>query len=153
MLSEGGFIGDAGGWWAQSVTVGYEHAKGRRVKGETADAGFQVGVQKMLPIDASTLWSLLVSADGLRLWLGDLADAIPLETRRARSSRGYTKRSADSPTRKEPTISTYGQFRAFSSRAREDYCGAHGASVSRPDSRRASCRTPDLLIRSQAILP
>ena len=30
------------GWWQQTVTVGYEHARGRRRTGETADAGFQV---------------------------------------------------------------------------------------------------------------
>jgi hypothetical protein len=33
-------------WWRQSITVGYEQARGKRVVGETTDTGLQVGVQK-----------------------------------------------------------------------------------------------------------
>ena len=67
-----GWLARDQGWWAQTVTVGYEYAKGRRVIGQTADAGFQVGVQKTLPVDAPTLWEFLLT-DGLPLWLGDMA--------------------------------------------------------------------------------
>ncbi len=35
----------AKGWWSQNVTVGYEQAKGRRVRHQAAD-GFQVSVSK-----------------------------------------------------------------------------------------------------------
>jgi hypothetical protein len=37
-------------WWAQMVAVEYEYARGKRVLGQTADAGFQIGLQKVLPI-------------------------------------------------------------------------------------------------------
>ena len=47
----------ASAWWRQMVTVGYEHATGRRVLGETADVGFQVGVQKTIPLGREALWS------------------------------------------------------------------------------------------------
>jgi uncharacterized protein YndB with AHSA1/START domain len=60
------------GWWQQMVTVGYEHAKGRRRTGETADAGFQVGVQRALPLGRQALWELLTSGPGLRTWLGSV---------------------------------------------------------------------------------
>jgi uncharacterized protein YndB with AHSA1/START domain len=87
MLNDTGLIGDAGGWWAQSVTVGYEYAKGRRVKGETAGAGFQVGVQKTIAAPADELWRFISSADGMRVWLGDVESAFPLESGVTYSSR------------------------------------------------------------------
>ena len=58
------------GWWQQMVTVGYEHAKGRRETGETADAGYQVGVQMALPLGRDALWELVTSPAGVRTWLG-----------------------------------------------------------------------------------
>jgi uncharacterized protein YndB with AHSA1/START domain len=57
-------------WWQQTVTVGYEKAKGRRVVGQTADAGFQLGAQKTLPIPPERAWALLTSENGLGCWLG-----------------------------------------------------------------------------------
>ncbi len=66
-------------WWAQTVTVGYEYAKGRRVKGQTADAGFQLGVQKSLPIEAERLWQLLTSPEGLAIWLGNGLQGLEIE--------------------------------------------------------------------------
>ena len=34
------------GWWRQSIAVGYEQARRKLQVGETADAGYQVGVQR-----------------------------------------------------------------------------------------------------------
>jgi uncharacterized protein YndB with AHSA1/START domain len=56
-------------WWQQSLTVGYEKARGKRILGQTADAGFQVGVQKTLPLASDALWRFLLSPEGLKLWL------------------------------------------------------------------------------------
>ncbi len=58
------------GWWAQTVTVEYELHHGKRVVGQTKDAGFQIGVQKTIPINAAVLWDILTSGHGLSLWLG-----------------------------------------------------------------------------------
>ena len=58
------------GWWQQSVTVGYEQAKGLRTVGQTSDAGFQVGVQKTLPVPPEAAWALLTGGPGRDLWLG-----------------------------------------------------------------------------------
>lgn len=57
------------GWWCQQVTVGYEYALGRRILGQTADTGFQVGIQKTLPLDVKDLWNF-VTGPGVDLWLG-----------------------------------------------------------------------------------
>ncbi len=57
------------GWWRQSIAVDYERARGRRVVGQTADAGFQVGVQRTIPADAERAWELITSRPDL--WLGE----------------------------------------------------------------------------------
>jgi uncharacterized protein YndB with AHSA1/START domain len=61
------------GWWAQMVTVEYEYARGKRVIGKTESAGFQIGVQKVLPISQREAWQL-VTKKGRKLWLGDSTD-------------------------------------------------------------------------------
>lgn len=79
MLIAQGWIDEKDSWWAQSVTVGYEYARGRRVKGQTADAGFEVGVQRTISTGAAELWHFMMSIDGLRLWIGDVDKALTLE--------------------------------------------------------------------------
>ncbi len=64
-------------WWQQMVSSTYERVRGLKQVGETADAGFQVGVQRSLPIGAEALWELLLSPQGLGIWLG--ARELPCE--------------------------------------------------------------------------
>jgi uncharacterized protein YndB with AHSA1/START domain len=59
------------GWWRQMITNEYEKHTGRRVTGQTLDAGFQVGVQKTLAASADDLWSRLTGSGGVASWLGD----------------------------------------------------------------------------------
>jgi uncharacterized protein YndB with AHSA1/START domain len=56
-------------WWRQSITVGYEQARGKRVVGETADTGFQVGVQRSVDATVAEAWELITSRP--ELWLGE----------------------------------------------------------------------------------
>lgn len=63
-------------WWCQQVTVGYEFATDRRVRGETADQGFEVGVHKTIPVDRDEVWELMLSPEGLKLWLGDVTELV-----------------------------------------------------------------------------
>lgn len=67
LLEESGEI--ESGWWVQTVTVGYEKRKGMCVTGETADTGFQIGLQRTLPLAPDEAWRLLMSAEGVRAWL------------------------------------------------------------------------------------
>lgn len=60
---------EVGAWWRQSLTVGYEQARGKRVVGQTADAGFQVGVQRSIAATAMEAWELITSRP--ELWLGE----------------------------------------------------------------------------------
>ncbi|HEX6368119.1 MAG TPA: SRPBCC domain-containing protein [Longimicrobium sp.] len=63
-------IGVESGWWMQMLAVDYERRKGKRVLGQTADTGFQIGVQRTLPIAAGDAWALLTSPEGVGAWLG-----------------------------------------------------------------------------------
>ena len=56
------------GWWQQSIAVAYEQARGKRVVGETATTGFQVGVVRTLPMTAPELWDVLTKQ--AERWLG-----------------------------------------------------------------------------------
>jgi uncharacterized protein YndB with AHSA1/START domain len=78
------------GWWCQSVTVGYEKIKGRRLLGQSADAGFQVGVHKTIYRPVEEVWELLLAPAGLKVWLGDIPDLI-LEKKHAYATKGDTK--------------------------------------------------------------
>ena len=69
---------EASFWWQQTVTVAYEKARGLRATvGETADAGFQVGVRRTLDLAADRAWAWLVEGDGRALWLGSCPDFQP----------------------------------------------------------------------------
>ncbi|RKG52567.1 hypothetical protein D7X30_33730 [Corallococcus sp. AB011P] len=56
------------GWWQQSIAVAYEQAQGKRVVGETAATGFQVGVVRTLPMTAPELWEWVTTQP--ERWLG-----------------------------------------------------------------------------------
>lgn len=57
------------GWWRQSLAVGYERARGKRVTGQTADAGFQVGVRRSADLTPGEAWKLITERPDL--WLGE----------------------------------------------------------------------------------
>lgn len=57
-------------WWRQTVANGYEKLKGKRITGETEDAGFQIGVQRTTTLPLERAWSLLTSPEGTEAWLG-----------------------------------------------------------------------------------
>jgi uncharacterized protein YndB with AHSA1/START domain len=51
--------------------VAYERARGRRVLGQTATGGFQIGVQRTVAASPRRVWRFVTSKPGLRCWLGD----------------------------------------------------------------------------------
>lgn len=92
-------VADAGvenGWWQQTIATGYEQARGLRAVGETADAGFQVGVQRTLPVGQDRLWELLIDPAGREAWLGavDAFDPAP----------GHAYETADGTTGEVRTV-------------------------------------------------
>ena len=58
--------------------------------GQTAGAGYEIGVRRTLSISPQRAWDLITSSAGLRLWLGDVAnllleEGLPYETREGAS--------------------------------------------------------------------
>lgn len=56
------------GWWAQSVTVGYEWARGMRARNETP-GGFQVSVSRTIDAEAIDVWRDFVEPRRRDRWL------------------------------------------------------------------------------------
>jgi hypothetical protein len=56
------------GWWAQSVTVGYEWARGMRQRHEVA-GGYQVSVSKTIAAPAQQVWRDFIEVARRDTWL------------------------------------------------------------------------------------
>ena len=59
------------GWWAQSVTVGYERARGMRALHERPD-GFSGNASKTFPVPVERLFAAFVEPDERERWLEDI---------------------------------------------------------------------------------
>ena len=60
---------DITGWWAQTVTVGYERARGMRAKHETT-RGFEVSVSKTVAAPPEVVWTAVAEAARRTAWMG-----------------------------------------------------------------------------------
>ena len=57
------------GWWAQTITVGYERARGLRAKHQTLAGSYQVSVSKTFPIGVGKLYRSFAQAPQRNRWL------------------------------------------------------------------------------------
>jgi hypothetical protein len=64
------------GWWAQSVTVGYERARGMRALHERPD-GFSMNASKTFPVPVERLFAAFMEHDERERWL----EAVELRSR------------------------------------------------------------------------
>jgi hypothetical protein len=58
-----------GGWWTQSVAVGYERIRGLREIGQRRNGIYEANKSRTLPVDVSTLYAMLANARLRRKWL------------------------------------------------------------------------------------
>src|SRR5215211_262037 len=70
------------GWWAQSVTVGYERARGMRALHERPD-GFSMNASKTFPVPVERLFAAFVEHDERERWL----EAVELRPRTSQPPR------------------------------------------------------------------
>lgn len=61
---------DITGWWAQTVTVGYERARGRRALHQTS-RGFEVGVSKTVRVPLAIAWDAVTDPVRRSSWIDD----------------------------------------------------------------------------------
>lgn len=66
LLAEAGL---ASAWHQQTLTVMYEKERGLREPGQTATAGYEIGVRRTVPLPPDQVWARLTSARGLPEWL------------------------------------------------------------------------------------
>ncbi|CAN5472389.1 hypothetical protein BH20CHL7_BH20CHL7_09050 [soil metagenome] len=59
---------DISGWWAQTVTVGYERARGRRALHQTS-RGFEVSVSRTMRAPQADVWAVLTDPDRQSAWV------------------------------------------------------------------------------------
>ena len=77
---------DVPGWWAQSITTGFERARGMRAKHQTVAGSFQVSVSKTFPIGVTKLFKAFTEAPQRVRWLerGTLKARTTIRNRTAR---------------------------------------------------------------------
>lgn len=83
-----------GGWWAQSVTVAYERARGMRAIHQRPD-GYSVSVSRTIDAGADDVRAAFTSAPRRRKWLPDA----PMRQRRTTAANSARFDWADPPSR------------------------------------------------------
>jgi hypothetical protein len=71
---------DAGSWWSQMITVGYERLRGLRAVGQGRGGSFAVSASRTLPISAARAHQMFTDRGVRDAWLGDhamLRTAVP----------------------------------------------------------------------------
>lgn len=58
-----------GGWWAQTVTVGYERLRGLRAVGQRRDGSYDANKSRTLPVPLATLWRAFADEELRESWL------------------------------------------------------------------------------------
>ena len=63
---------DIDGWWAQTVTVGYERIKGRRAIGQRVDGSYEATKSKVFAVPLTRVYRAFVDTRTRRRWLTDV---------------------------------------------------------------------------------
>jgi hypothetical protein len=88
---------DVPGWWAQSITVWYERARGMRLKHQQAD-GFTIYASRTIAVPVEVVFDAFVNPRSRRKWLNDgtmsLRTSQPAHTARFDWGDGATRISA-----------------------------------------------------------
>jgi len=117
---------DVPGWWAQSITVWYERARGMRLKHQQAD-GFTIYASKTIAVPVEVLFDAFVNPRSRRKWLTD--GTMSLRT----SQPGHTARFdwGDGATRVSVSFEDKGRAKATVAVAHERLPDADEAEVTK----------------------
>ncbi|GAB3229364.1 hypothetical protein GCM10027447_22570 [Glycomyces halotolerans] len=92
------------GWWARSITVGYEQERGMREPGRRDDGTSSANASETVPVDLPTAFEWVADAERQRHWLGEVALA-----QRSASPPGSVRFDADDGTRVLVDLSPTGE--------------------------------------------
>ena len=60
-----------GGWWSQTVTVGYERIKGLRARGQRRDGTYEASKSRTFSVPVTTLFDAWADTSVRKRWLGE----------------------------------------------------------------------------------
>jgi hypothetical protein len=78
---------DCPSWWCQMIAVGYEQARGLRVKNQGCAGDFCANASKTLPVPVASLYKAWNDVDALSRWLPDAAKMIVRKANQNKSMR------------------------------------------------------------------
>ncbi|MEV1332968.1 hypothetical protein AB0J20_25740 [Micromonospora costi] len=116
-------VHDVPGWWAQTVTVGYEQARGLRRPGQRRDGGYSAGGSRTVGVPVERLFAAFAD-EALRVrWLPD----VEVRLRTATPPRTYRADWAGGPTRIVVGFAAIGPSRSRVAVQHEKLTGAEQA--------------------------
>ncbi|GGR97802.1 hypothetical protein GCM10010169_47940 [Micromonospora fulviviridis] len=83
------------GWWAQTITVGYEQARGLRAPGQRRGSGFEATGSRTVAVPVAVLFAAFADEAVRRRWLPDVAVSV----RTATAPRSFRADWAGGPSR------------------------------------------------------
>jgi len=78
------------GWWAQSVTVGYERIKGLRTRGQRRDGMYEASKSRTFDVPVRTLFDAWADANIRRRWLNEAGVNVRIATSPKSMRLGWT---------------------------------------------------------------
>ncbi|MFI6783434.1 hypothetical protein [Micromonospora sp. NPDC050276] len=111
------------GWWAQTITVGYEQARGLRAPGQRRGGGFEASASRTVTVPARRLFEAFADEATRTRWLPD----VEVRVRTATAPRSFRADWAGGPTRIVVGIDAVGESKARVSVVHEKLAGAEQA--------------------------
>ncbi|MGK5740462.1 hypothetical protein [Micromonospora sp. URMC 103] len=108
------------GWWAQTVTVGYEQARGLRRPGQRRDGGYSVTGSRTVAVPVERLFAAFADETLRARWLPDVA----VRLRTATPPRSFRADWAGGPTRIVVGFEAIGETRSRVALQHEKLTGA-----------------------------
>ncbi|WP_233583806.1 hypothetical protein [Micromonospora sp. CV4] len=111
------------GWWAQTITVGYEQTRGLRAPGQQRGGGFSASASRTVAVPALRLYEAFADETARARWLPD----VEVRVRTATAPRSFRADWAGGPTRIVVGFDAVGESKARVTVLHEKLTGAEQA--------------------------
>jgi hypothetical protein len=111
------------GWWSQSITVGYEQARGLRAPGQRRGGGFSASASRTVAVPVARLFAAFADESLRARWL----PGVEIRVRTATAPRSFRADWADGPGRIVAGFTPKGEARAMVALAHEKLPDAQAA--------------------------
>ncbi|MCX5064568.1 DUF4287 domain-containing protein [Micromonospora lupini] len=111
------------GWWAQTITVGYEQERGLRAPGQRRGGGFEASASRTVAVSAARLFEAFADETVRARWL----PGVEVRVRTATAPRSFRADWAGGPTRVVVGFDAVGESKARVSVLHEKLVGAEQA--------------------------